>query len=183
MGNALEVDVATAKSWIDSGNATLIDVRERDEFAAEQVPGAELCPLSTFDPSSIARQGANAGKKILLMCRSGGRSINALARLKSVAAVDAYSVSGGITAWKNAGYDVKRLQKAPISIMRQVQIVAGTMVLTGIILGEFVSPWFRLLAAFFGAGLVFAGVSGTCGLAAVLSLMPWNRAVMRCVGK
>ena len=183
MSNALQVDVQTAKKWIDAGEATLFDVRERDEFAAEQVPGSELVPLSTFDAAALSSRIHSAQKKALLMCRSGGRSSDALARLKSAAAVEAYSVSGGIIAWKAAGYDVRQIKRAPISIMRQVQIAAGSMVLIGIVLGETVSPWYRVLSAFFGGGLVFAGVSGTCGLAAVLSLMPWNKAMMKCVGK
>jgi hypothetical protein len=49
------------------------------------------------------------------------------------------------------------------------------MVLTGVVLGTLVSPWFLAIAAFFGAGLTFAGATGTCGLALVLMKMPWNR--------
>jgi hypothetical protein len=48
------------------------------------------------------------------------------------------------------------------------------MVLTGIGLGLAVSPWFLALAAFFGAGLTFAGATGTCGLALLLMRLPWN---------
>jgi hypothetical protein len=59
--------------------------------------------------------------------------------------------------------------------MRQVQIAAGSMVVLGVLLGAFVTPGFYLLSGFVGAGLVFAGVTGTCGLARVLRMMPWNR--------
>jgi hypothetical protein len=48
-------------------------------------------------------------------------------------------------------------------------------VLTGVALGVLVNPWFLAVAAFFGAGLTFAGTTGTCGLALVLMKMPWNR--------
>ena len=60
--------------------------------------------------------------------------------------------------------------------MRQVQITAGSLVVIGAVLGATVSPMFYVLSGFVGAGLVFAGVSGTCGLANMLRLMPWNRA-------
>ena len=66
-------------------------------------------------------------------------------------------------------------RKMPISIQRQVQITAGMMVLIGVVLGFVVSPWFFLLSGFVGAGLTFAGVSGTCAMASLLALMPWNR--------
>ncbi len=180
MNQALEVDVNTAKQWISDGQAVLVDVRENDEFVAEHVPGAKLNPLSIFDPAAVAREAKDGNQKILLMCRSGKRASDALVRLKNATSAQAYCVSGGIVAWKNAGFETKALANAPISIMRQVQIVAGSLVVVGIILGEAVSPTFRLVSAFVGAGLVFAGATGTCGLAAVLSFMPWNRCVRDC---
>jgi len=59
--------------------------------------------------------------------------------------------------------------------MRQVQITAGSLVVLGIVLAVLYSPWFMALSAFVGAGLVFAGVSGFCGMANLLAFMPWNR--------
>jgi rhodanese-related sulfurtransferase len=59
--------------------------------------------------------------------------------------------------------------------MRQVQIAAGTFLLIGALLGTFVTPaWFGL-SAFVGAGLLFAGISGFCGMARLPMLAPWNR--------
>jgi hypothetical protein len=49
-------------------------------------------------------------------------------------------------------------------------------VLTGVVLGLFVSPGFFGLSAFVGAGLTFAGATGWCGMAKLLAVMPWNRA-------
>jgi hypothetical protein len=66
--------------------------------------------------------------------------------------------------------------RVPVSIIRQVQLVVGTLVLGTSILAALVSPWFLLLTGFFGAGLVFAGATGTCGMASMLAAMPWNRA-------
>jgi hypothetical protein len=64
---------------------------------------------------------------------------------------------------------------APMEIMRQVQVVAGTLILLGVGLGVLLSPWFFALSGFVGAGLVFAGVTGWCGMAKLLSRAPWNR--------
>ena len=66
-------------------------------------------------------------------------------------------------------------RKQPIEIMRQVQITAGSLVVIGVVLAFTVAPAFIALSAFVGAGLVFAGVSGWCGMAKLLALMPWNR--------
>jgi hypothetical protein len=66
-------------------------------------------------------------------------------------------------------------RRQPIEPMRQAQIVGGTLVLTGAALGLLVSPAFIALCALVGAGLLHAGLSGTCGMARLLSLLPWNR--------
>ncbi|HUH87492.1 MAG TPA: rhodanese family protein, partial [Pusillimonas sp.] len=86
-----------------------------------------------------------------------------------------YVLEGGLDAWKKAGLPVVVDTSQPLELQRQVQIAAGSMIVLGTVLGATVSPWFYLLAGFVGAGLVFAGVSGFCGLARVLMKMPWNR--------
>jgi rhodanese-related sulfurtransferase len=72
-------------------------------------------------------------------------------------------------------------RKAPLPIMRQVQIAAGSLVLSGIALAVLVSPWFIALSAFVGAGLIFAGITGVCAMASLLLHMPWNRSCEECV--
>jgi rhodanese-related sulfurtransferase len=63
----------------------------------------------------------------------------------------------------------------PRPLMQQVQIVAGSLVLLGVVLGYLLNPAFFLLSGFVGAGLLFAGLSGWCGMALLLAKMPWNR--------
>jgi len=109
--------------------------------------------------------------------RSGARTAAHAARLAGRAdGCEAFLVEGGLDAWKRAGLPVAEDRRQPLELMRQVQIAAGGMVVLGAVLGALVSPWFHALSAGVGAGLVFAGVSGTCGLAAALRMMPWNRA-------
>src|SRR5262249_20310665 len=62
-----------------------------------------------------------------------------------------------------------------LPVDRQVQLIAGSVVLLGVGLGVLVHPWFLGLAAFIGAGLTFAGATGTCGMALLLLRMPGNR--------
>lgn len=84
-------------------------------------------------------------------------------------------LEGGIDAWKAAGLEVEQDPTQPLELQRQVMIAAGSLVLLGVLLGYALSPWLFLLSGFVGAGLIFAGISGFCGMALLLQRMPWNR--------
>jgi rhodanese-related sulfurtransferase len=158
-----------AKRLMDQG-ATLVDIRGPDEFARERIPGAENRPLDRLS-------GIDGGNGIAIFhCRSGQRTSMNAAKLAQAASCDAYIVEGGLDAWKKAGLPVERDRSQPIELQRQVMIAAGSLVLLAVVLGQFVAPAFYALAAIVGAGLTFAGISGWCGMAKVLALMPWNRA-------
>lgn len=150
--------------------AVLVDIREPDEHARERIPGAVLWPISkTGQPLP---EGASA---FVFHCRSGTRTRAHATRLADAAGCDAYLLEGGLQAWRDAGLPVQVDRRQPIELMRQVQIAAGTLVLAGVLLAVAVSPWGLLLSGFVGAGLVFAGISGFCGMARLLAWMPWNR--------
>ncbi|WP_242049451.1 rhodanese-like domain-containing protein [Leptolyngbya boryana] len=166
------IDAQTLKQAIDQDTVTLIDVREPGEYAGEHIPGATLVSLSRFDPASIPQQ---QDKNIVLYCRSGNRSAIAAQKLLDAGFEDVTHLADGLVAWKEAGYPPQIDRAAPISLMRQVQIVAGSGVVLGTLLGAFVSPWFLLLSGFFGAGLVFSGVTDTCMLAMILAKLPYNQ--------
>lgn len=166
------IDAAAAKQWLDAGRAVLIDIRESDEYAREHIPGAHLVPLSGFDAADFP----NLGDKIAVFhCSSGSRTAQAAPRILGRGFREVYQLSGGLAGWQRAGFETRRNRSMPISLQRQVQIVAGSLVLLGLLLGWLVSPWFVLLSAFVGAGLTFAGLSGTCGLANLLARLPYNR--------
>jgi rhodanese-related sulfurtransferase len=159
-----------AKALVARG-ATIIDVREVDEHVRERIPGAINRPLSR-----LANAAAVPAETVVVFhCRSGARTSANGARLAGCVAGEAYVLEGGLEAWKTAGLPVIQDRRQPIEIMRQVQIAAGGLVLVGIILGATLSPYFYVLSAFVGAGLVFAGMSGTCAMARALSFAPWNR--------
>ncbi|MGD9814679.1 MAG: rhodanese-like domain-containing protein [Hyphomonadaceae bacterium] len=167
------ISATELKRRLDAGDAILIDVRESDEHAREHILGARLAPLSAIDAHDFDRDHA---KTAVFHCRSGMRTQANAARLLARGFRDAYYLEGGIEAWKTAGLPVHANRAAPIEIMRQVQIAAGALILTGVALGWLVHPAFFALAAFVGAGLTFAGVTGLCGMAMLLKTMPWNRA-------
>jgi rhodanese-related sulfurtransferase len=150
----------------------LIDVRTPVEFAEIHVEGARLVPLDQLDPHSIA--AVHNGDPLYVICRTGGRAAKAYAQLQAAGVQELYSVEGGTLAWERAGLPVVRGAKV-ISLERQVRIAAGALVLLGVVLGWLVHPGFLGIAAFVGAGLVFAGVTDTCGMGLMLAKMPWNR--------
>lgn len=163
------ISPADARRAINSG-ARLIDIRGADEHARERIPGATNVPLDRIAdlPSD--------GRPVVFHCRSGMRTAANATQL-GAAAGDApvFLLDGGIDAWRSAGLPTVADRSQPLEIMRQVQITAGALVLTGVLLGLFVAPGFFGLSAFVGAGLMFAGVTGWCGMANLLRIMPWNR--------
>ena len=161
---------AALKEALERNTALLIDVREPGEFAREHIAGAQSLPLSAFDASRLPRD-----RHIVLCCQSGARSSRAVAQLEAVGLHDVAHLDGGLSAWKAAHLTTSVDITQPISIMRQVQITAGSLVVLGAVLAAVVSPWFILLSGFVGAGLIFAGVTDTCMMAMLLAKLPYNR--------
>jgi rhodanese-related sulfurtransferase len=166
---------ADVKARLDAGRATLVDIRETDEFARSHIAGAASHPLSSWEAAHLT---IDPDADVIFTCRSGMRTAGACDRLAARVVGDAYVLDGGLDGWVRAGLPVVTDAKAPLEIMRQVQIVAGSLVLLGVILGFTVAPAFFGLSAFVGAGLTFAGATGFCGMARLLMMAPWNRKPM-----
>jgi rhodanese-related sulfurtransferase len=164
-----------ARLWREGRAGDVIDVRTPLEYREVHAEPARSIPLDALRPAEVmqAREGP-AASPLYVICRSGSRSRQAAERFASEGYEDVVSVEGGTLAWERAGLPVVRGEKA-ISLERQVRIAAGSLVVLGIALGGFVHPGFLGIAAFVGAGLVFAGVTDTCGMGLLLARMPWNR--------
>jgi rhodanese-related sulfurtransferase len=162
-----------AKRLIEAG-AVLVDIREADEQARERIPGARHVPLSRLDDTGLA---APEGRTVIFHCRSGARTKAQGARLAAKAGNDceALLIEGGLDAWRKAGLPTIVDRSQPIDMQRQVQIGAGAIVLIGTLLGLIVSPWFFVIPLFAGTGLLFAGLTGFCGMALLLQRAPWNQ--------
>lgn len=159
---------------LKAGRAVLVDVREPDEFARRRVRGAHSRPLSAFEAAHLKIEPA---RDVIFTCRSGMRTQVNCDRLAAAVDGSAFVLEGGLEAWAAAGLPVEEDRKAPLELMRQVQIAAGLLVLAGVGLGIAVHPGFFGLSAFVGAGLTFAGATGFCGMARLLQAAPWNRPV------
>lgn len=155
-----------------AGRAVLVDIREADEYARRHVKGARSQPLSRFEAAQLS---IDPVAEVIFTCRSGLRTESNCERLAARIDGPAFMLVGGLDAWAAAGLPLETDAKAPLELMRQVQIAAGLLTLLGVFLGVFVHPSFFGLSAFVGAGLTFAGATGFCGMARLLAHAPWNR--------
>jgi rhodanese-related sulfurtransferase len=160
------------KARLAAQRAVLVDIREADEFARRHVKGALSRPLSVFEHAHLKVQ---PDADVIFTCRTGMRTAANCQRLAAVVEGPAYVLEGGVDAWSAARLPIVEDRTAPLEIMRQVQIAAGSLVLAGVALGALVHPAFYGLSGAVGAGLMFAGVTGFCGMARLLGLAPWNR--------
>src|SRR5436190_183291 len=78
-------------------------------------------------------------------------------------------VDGGMQAWIDCGLPVDRRPGGTLPLMRQVQIVVGTVSAIGAALALAVDPWFAVIPLVTGCGLLFAGLTGFCGMALLLA--------------
>jgi rhodanese-related sulfurtransferase len=166
-----KIDPARASQLL-TGGALLVDIRAADEHVRERIPEARNVPLEGIGDAELTTHDA---RPVIFHCKVGARTEANAARLDAVANGEAYILEGGLDAWKRAGLPVLRDRKQPIELMRQVQIVAGALVVLGVILGATVLPSFYGLSAFVGAALMYAGITGSCAMASILRRMPWNR--------
>lgn len=153
----------------------LIDVRTPMEYQELHVANAGNVPLDQLDPAVVmhARNGSK-DEPLYFICRSGSRGRQACEKFVAAGHTNVVNVEGGTLACVEAGVPVVRGKKM-MSLERQVCIAAGALVLLGVLLGWLVHPVFIALSAFVGAGLVFAGITDTCGMGLLLVRMPWNQ--------
>ena len=152
--------------------AALIDIRSLAEHRKQRIKGALCLPAELVNAALLPEKPG-----LIFACHAGRRTALHADKLARAAQGrgPAYQLEGGLDAWEKAGLPTEGDPSAPLEIMRQVQIGAGGLVLLGAILGWALSPAWHILSAFVGAGLVFAGLTGFCGMAILLMKMPWNR--------
>lgn len=173
-----QATVQEVNELIDSGGeCQVIDVREFSEFNSERIADAQLMPLSNFEKHA---DEIDHSQPVYLMCRSGTRAKQAAEKLMKKGFTDIHVVEGGMMAWAGANLPIVKGESKVWSLERQVRFTAGLFVLTGILLGVFVSPYLLLISAFVGGGLMFSALTDTCGMGMVLARMPWNKAPATC---
>ena len=107
--NVKSVSPATLKSWLDAGKAIVIDVREQREYANEHIEGSTLIPLNTLHPGALPEIN---GQKLVMLCRSGNRSMFACLKLGGAVSAEIYNLDGGIQGWKMQGLPVRKPEQS-----------------------------------------------------------------------
>ncbi|HAR67276.1 MAG TPA: sulfurtransferase [Lentisphaeria bacterium] len=166
------VETIAAEALRGQDDVVLLDVRTHAEFRALHASPARNVPLSDLDAAALAKE--LAADSVYVICKAGSRSEQACRKLSAAGLKSAISVAGGTDAWVTAGLPVRRGQDA-MSLERQVRIAAGLLVVIGVIGAQLWHPAVIWLSGFVGAGLVFAGITNTCGMGLLLARMPWNR--------
>ncbi len=154
----------------------LIDVRTPAEFGAVHAKGAVNIPLDKLEPSALAYCN---GDPAYFICKSGIRARKAMEKLAQSGFSNMIEVEGGTDAWVKARLPVQKGQKA-LGLEQQVRLIAGSMALTGagiVLAGQ---PMGLALVAMMGLGMVYAGITDTCGMAMVLAKAPWNQNAKAC---
>ena len=149
----------------------LIDVRTPAEFGSVHAEGAVNHPMESLN---VDRLPFSKEDEIQVICQSGGRSMKVCQKLEAAGYSNVVNVEGGTSAWQASGLPVVEGKKM-MSLDRQLRIAAGSLIVIGAAIGQFVHPGGFGLSAFVGAGLVFAGVTDTCGMGMMIARMPWNR--------
>lgn len=169
------VDVNQLGLKQSSEKVVLVDVRMPAEYREVHAKDAVNRPLDSLNPTTIADEfQIGPEQPVHVICKSGGRSSIAVQKFLDAGIDDVINVAGGTDAWVSAGLPAVRGKKT-VSLERQVRITAGFLILLGVVLGYSIHIAFFGLAGFIGAGLMFAGITDTCGMGIMLSKMPWNR--------
>jgi rhodanese-related sulfurtransferase len=157
----------------------LIDVRTPVEHDEVRISGSHLMPLDQLEAEAVKSAGRDADHCVII-CRSGKRAEQAFQKLQAAGCENLAILEGGVTAWESAGLPVERSETNRLPLMRQVQLIIGVLALTSSVLALTVDKNFAIVPAILGAGLTLAGSTGWCGLAILLSKMPWNRVGCSC---
>ncbi len=158
----------------DSGKADIdfINVCTPTEYNEKHIEGVRNVPLDTLQEHLAEFK---TKRTIYVHCRSGKRASQAIETLTALGVTATLiNVAGGILAWDEAGFTTKS-DTTRMPLMRQVLLTAGSLVTLGIILALVVNSYFVFLSLFVGCGLIFAGLTGWCGMSYLLAKMPWNK--------
>lgn len=149
-----------------------INVCEPAEYKEKHIDGVRNAPLGTLE----SRIDEFKDKKtVYVHCRSGKRGQQAIEKLQAAGVTaELVNVEGGLLAWDEAGHTTSSLTNR-MPLMRQVLLAAGLLILTGFVGSYAVHEYFWFMMPAVGLGLTISGLTGWCGMAMLLSKMPWNK--------
>ncbi len=170
------ISVSSFKEVVDveknNPSVDFINVCTPEEYKEKHISGVRSVPLDELERHIAEFKDK---KTIYVHCRSGRRGSTAIEKLSALGIqAELVNVEGGLLAWEQAGYGTERISSR-LSLMRQTLLVAGALVILAHVFALLASPLWLALSAVVGAGLLFAGLTGWCGMSMLLMRMPWNK--------
>ena len=156
---------------LESENIKVVDIRSNDEFDREHIDVAQNVPAEHINDEFCYTND----DVLVFSCMSGVRTKNCTIQLKKLHAKEVLILDGGLNSWKKAGLNTTKNEKAPLPIVRQVHTIVGFVVVLFSILAVTVNKDFAIVSGLMAAGLLFAGLTGACGLAKILMMLPYNK--------
>ena len=172
---APQVDPATVIDWlaVDPDGVTVLDVRSPAEFETRHIAGSYNLPLQLVGEHAAAL-AARLDRKVVLVCQSGARADQARQHLASTGMINLHVLTTGVPGFTAAGGPVVE-GRSRWSVERQVRLVAGGLVLTGVLASRLLHPKAVVLAGGIGAGLTVSALTNTCTMGRMLAALPNNR--------
>lgn len=177
LGTAQEIEFITApqaKERLDKGGWQVLDVRTPDEYKSMRMMPSVNIPMDSLASQLSQLTG---DKKWIVSCRSGNRATLAAGMLLAAGLQNFCVSKDSLNGWLKAGYPVVR-EKVPVSLERQVRMIAGGLVALGTVLAIFFSKWFLIIPLWVGCGLLYAGISNSCMMGMMLMKLPYNKKAM-----
>ncbi len=156
--------------------AQLLDVRSAMEFTETHIKGSVNIPIDML--SGKLEELGGSKKRYIVLCRTGNRSPMAADMMIQAGIQNVKVLDGGLTSWQKERLPVEK-GAGGMSLERQVRIIAGTLVLSGILLAWFAHPGFIGISLFVSCGLIFAGITDNCLLGMLLMKLPYNKKLYR----
>ena len=150
----------------------LLDVRSVLEFSQVHINDSINIPIDIL--SAKINDLSQSKQRYIVFCRTGNRSPMAADMLMQSGIQGARVMQGGMARWQKEGLPVIK-GEGGISLERQVRIIAGSLVLSGILLSWLAHWAFIFISVFISCGLIYAGFTDNCLMGALLMKIPYNR--------
>ncbi len=175
-GEATALEMVSVKEAFSTAgknpNVKLLDVRSALEFSQVHIEDSVNIPIDML--SAKASDLGKSDQNFIVLCRTGNRSPMAADMLMQSGLHGIQVMRGGLTQWQKEGLPVIK-GEGGLSLERQVRIIAGSLVLTGILLSWFVNTAFIFISLFVSCGLIFAGITDNCLMGMLLMKLPYNK--------